>query len=212
LTDPSPCVKKEAGEKFSDVLKTQWVKSAIIVGLIFLAIGLAAIFAFKAVNIGSFQIISDAKAFTKEYGILGVFLATILAGTIVPLGSPALVVAAASLGIHPIPLVIAATVGFTIGMTINYYMAYRLGRPYVARKIGAEKLEEATLLWSRWGWILYVLFGLIPFLPVEFLALICGLLKVSIKTFLVLSFTPRLIVFAVLAYFGEAIGSWIGII
>jgi len=205
-------VKKEAGEKFSDVLKTQWVKSAIIVGLIFLAIGLAAIFAFKAVNIGSFQIISDAKAFTKEYGILGVFLATILAGTIVPLGSPALVVAAASLGIHPIPLVIAATVGFTIGMTINYYMAYRLGRPYVARKIGAEKLEEATLLWSRWGWILYVLFGLIPFLPVEFLALICGLLKVSIKTFLVLSFTPRLIVFAVLAYFGEAIGSWIGII
>ena len=212
MTDPSPCVKKEAGEKFSDVLKTQWVKSAIIVGLIFLAIGLAAIFAFKAVNIGSFQIISDAKAFTKEYGILGVFLATILAGTIVPLGSPALVVAAASLGIHPIPLVIAATVGFTIGMTINYYMAYRLGRPYVARKIGAEKLEEATLLWSRWGWILYVLFGLIPFLPVEFLALICGLLKVSIKTFLVLSFTPRLIVFAVLAYFGEAIGSWIGII
>jgi membrane protein YqaA with SNARE-associated domain len=211
LTKPSPRAEK-AREKFSDILKTSWVKSAIIVGLIFLAIGLAAIFAFKAVNIGSFQIISDAKAFTKEYGILGVFLATILAGTVVPLGSPALVVAAASLGIHPIPLVIAATVGFTIGMTINYYMAYRLGRPYVARKIGAEKLEEATLLWSRWGWILYVFFGLIPFLPVEFLALICGLLKVSIKTFLVLSFTPRLIVFTVLAYFGEAIGSWIGII
>lgn len=211
MTKPSPRAEK-AREKFSDILKTSWVKSAIIVGLIFLAIGLAAIFAFKAVNIGSFQIISDAKAFTKEYGILGVFLATILAGTVVPLGSPALVVAAASLGIHPIPLVIAATVGFTIGMTINYYMAYRLGRPYVARKIGAEKLEEATLLWSRWGWILYVFFGLIPFLPVEFLALICGLLKVSIKTFLVLSFTPRLIVFTVLAYFGEAIGSWIGII
>ena len=211
MTKPSPRAEK-AREKFSDILKTSWVKSAIIVGLIFLAIGLAAIFAFKAVNIGSFQIISDAKAFTKEYGILGVFLTTILAGTVVPLGSPALVVAAASLGIHPIPLVIAATVGFTIGMTINYYMAYRLGRPYVARKIGAEKLEEATLLWSRWGWILYVFFGLIPFLPVEFLALICGLLKVSIKTFLVLSFTPRLIVFTVLAYFGEAIGSWIGII
>ena len=212
MTKPSPRAKKEAREKFSDILKTSWVKSAITVGLIFLTIGLAAIFAFKAVKIGSFQIISDAKAFTKEYGILGVFLATILAGTVVPLGSPALVVAAASLGIHPIPLVIAATVGFTIGMTINYYMAYRLGRPYVARKIGAEKLEEATLLWSRWGWILYVFFGLIPFLPVEFLALICGLLKVSIKTFLVLSFTPRLIVFTVLAYFGEAIGSWIGII
>jgi membrane protein YqaA with SNARE-associated domain len=204
--------EERLGEVFSDLIKTSWVKLTIIVGLIFLALGLAAIFIFKVANIGSFQIISDLKAFARDYGILGVFLATILAGTVVPLGSPALVVAAASLGIHPIPLVVAATTGFTIGMTINYYMAYRLGRPYVARKFGAEKLEEATLLWNYWGWILYVIFGLIPFLPVEFLALICGLLKVSIKTFLVLSFTPRLIVFAVLAYFGEAIGSWIGII
>jgi len=204
--------KRGGKENFSDLVKTSWVKSAIIIGLIFLAIGLAAIFIFKALNIGSFQMISDVKAFARDYGVLGVFLATILAGTIVPLGSPAIVVAAASLGIHPIPLVVAATAGFTIGMTINYYMAYRLGRPYVARKIGAEKLEEVTLLWSRWGWVLYVLFGLIPFLPVEFLALICGLLKASIKTFLILSFTPRLIVFAALTYFGEAIGGWIGII
>ncbi|MEM3579688.1 MAG: VTT domain-containing protein [Candidatus Bathyarchaeia archaeon] len=204
--------EKEAKQNFSDVIKTSWVRSAIIVGLIFLAIGIAAMFIFKAINIGSFQIISDVKAFAKDYGVLGVFLATILAGTVVPLGSPALVVAAASLGIHPLPLVVAATTGFTIGMTINYYLAYRLGRPFVIKKVGAEKLEEATFLWSRWGWILYTLFGLVPFLPVEFLALVCGLLKASIKTFLLLSFTPRLIVFAVLAYFGEAIGGWIGII
>lgn len=205
-------VEKNAKQNFSEVLKTPWVKSAIIVGLIFLAIGVAAIFILKAVNIGSFQIISDVKAFARDYGILGVFFATILAGTVIPLGSPALVVAAASLGIHPIPLVIAATSGFTIGMTINYYLAYRLGRPFVAERLGTEKLEEVTRLWSRWGWILYTMFGLIPFLPVEFLALICGLLKTNIKTFLVLSFTPRLIVFAVLAYFGEAIGGWIGLI
>ncbi|MEM2367603.1 MAG: VTT domain-containing protein [Candidatus Bathyarchaeia archaeon] len=207
-----PNAEKEAKQNFSDVIKTLWVRSAIIVGLIFLAIGIAAIFIFKAINIGSFQIISDVKAFAKDYGVLGVFLATILAGTVVPLGSPALVVAAASLGIHPLPLVVAATTGFTTGMTINYFLAYRLGRPFVIKRLGAEKLEEATFLWSRWGWILYTLFGLIPFLPVEFLALICGLLKASIKTFLLLSFTPRLIVFAVLAYFGEAIGGWIGIV
>lgn len=205
-------VEKEAEQNFSDALNTSWIKSAIIIGLIFLAIGIAAILIFKAVNIGSFQIISDVKAFVKDYGILGIFLATILAGTVIPLGSPALVVAAASLGIHPTPLVIAATAGFTIGMTINYFLACHLGRPFVAKKLGDEKLNEAMLLWNRWGWIIYVLFGLIPFLPVEFLALVCGLLKTSIKTFLVLSFTPRLIIFAILAYFGEAIGGWIGII
>ncbi|MEM3618624.1 MAG: VTT domain-containing protein [Candidatus Bathyarchaeia archaeon] len=203
---------KEAKQNFSDLIKTSWIKLAIIIGLIFLAIGIAAIFIFKAVNIGSFQIISDVKAFARDYGVLGVFFATILAGTVIPLGSPALVVAAASLGIHPLPLVVAATTGFTIGMTINYFLAYRLGRPFVTKRLGAEKLEEITVLWSRWGWILYTLFGLIPFLPVEFLALVCGLLKTNIKTFLFLSFTPRLIIFAVLAYFGEAVGGWIGII
>ncbi|MEM3875095.1 MAG: VTT domain-containing protein [Candidatus Bathyarchaeia archaeon] len=203
---------KEAKRNFLELLKTSWVKSAIIVGLIFLAVGLAAIFIFKALNIGGFQIISDAKAFARDYGVLGVFFATILAGTIIPLGSPALVVAAASLGIHPIPLVVAATTGFTVGMTINYCLAYYLGRTFVIKRLGAEKLEEVTVLWSRWGWALYTLFGLIPFLPVEFLALVCGLLKTNIKTFLFLSFTPRLIVFAVLAYFGEAVGGWIGII
>ncbi|MEM1552127.1 MAG: hypothetical protein QXH03_05630 [Candidatus Bathyarchaeia archaeon] len=154
-----PNAEKEAKQNFSDVIKTLWVRSAIIVGLIFLAIGIAAIFIFKAINIGSFQIISDVKAFAKDYGVLGVFLATILAGTVVPLGSPALVVAAASLGIHPLPLMVAATTGFTIGMTINYFLAYRLGRPFVIKRLGAEKLEEATFLWSRWGWILYTLFG-----------------------------------------------------
>ncbi|MEM2947181.1 MAG: VTT domain-containing protein, partial [Candidatus Bathyarchaeia archaeon] len=190
-----PNAEKEEEQNFSDVIKTSWIKSAIIIGLIFLAIGLATIIIFKAINIGSFQIISDVKAFVKDYGILGVFFATILAGTVIPLGSPALVVAAASLGIHPTPLVIVATAGFTIGMTINYFLAYHLGRPFVAKRLDTEKLEEAIALWNRWGWVLYVAFGLIPFLPVEFLALVCGLLKTSIKTFLVLSFTPRLIIF-----------------
>ena len=197
---------------FSDIFKTSLVKSSIIIGLIFLAVGLIAVYMFKTVNIGNIQIISEVKVFTQEYGIPGIFFATILAGTVVPLGSPALVVAAASLGLHPIPLAIVATTGFTIGMTINYYIACHMGRSYVTRKIGRKKLEDITGLWSRWGWILFVLFGLIPFSPVELLALISGLLKTSLKTFIVLSFTPRFIVFTVLAYFGEAVGDWMGIL
>ncbi|RJS81173.1 hypothetical protein CW707_04155 [Candidatus Bathyarchaeota archaeon] len=147
-----------------------------------------------------------------KYGLLGVFAATILAGTLVPLGSPALVVAAAALGMHKISLVLVATIGFTLGMLINYALAYRLGRPYVIRKVSAERLEETTMLWNKWGWILYTIFGLIPVLPVELLSLLCGLLKTRLDVFLALSFTPRLIVFAVLAYFGEHVGIWIGVL
>ncbi|MGB9683837.1 MAG: YqaA family protein [Candidatus Bathyarchaeales archaeon] len=195
-----------------DILKISWIRSSIILGLILLAIGIAAIFILKIVDTSNMQVFSDAKNFVEGYGLLGIFITTLIAGTIIPLGSPALVVAAASFGINPLLLALVATVGFTIGISINYFLAYRLGRPYIMKKMGVEKMEEATLLWSRWGWILYFLFGVIPFLPVEFLALICGLLKTRIETFLILSFIPRLLVFSILAYFGETVGNWIGLI
>jgi membrane protein YqaA with SNARE-associated domain len=204
-------VSNEKQPSFSDALKTSWIKSSIIWGIIFLTIGLIIIFTLKLLNIGNTPLISNTKAFIENYGLIGIFLATILAGTIIPLGSPALVVAAALFGIDPIQLILIATIGFTIGMSVNYGLAYRLGRPYVTKKMTPKKLEEVTYLWGRWGWILYTIFGLIPFLPVELLAFICGLLKTRLDIFLVLSFTPRLIVFTILAYFGETAGNWMGL-
>jgi len=109
-------------------------------------------------------------------------------------------------------LVIVATAGFTIGMVINYGLAYGLGRPYVLKKVGVEKLEEISAIWSRWGWIIYTIFGLIPVLPVEFISLFCGLIKSRFSIFLILSFVPRLIVFTLLAYFGSQLGMWVGLI
>lgn len=202
----------EKTRKFSDLMKVSWIRSALILGIILTIIGLTIIYLLKYFNVSSSPLFLDAKVLMDKYGLLGVFAATILAGTLVPLGSPALVVAAAALGMHKISLVLVATIGFTLGMLINYALAYRLGRPYVIRKVSAERLEETTMLWNKWGWILYTIFGLIPVLPVELLSLLCGLLKTRLDVFLALSFTPRLIVFAVLAYFGEHVGIWIGVL
>ena len=204
--------QKNKNERFSDLLKTSLVKSSIKLGIISMAVGLAIIFILKILNIGNTQLFFDVEAFVAEYGLIGVFLATILAGTFVPLGSPAFVVAAALFGLHPIPLILVATTGFTIGMSVNYGLAYRLGRPYVMRNVSAEKLDEFMRLWDKWGWVLYTIFGLIPFLPVELLALVCGVLKTRLDIFLVLSFLPRLMVFAIRAYLGETVSSWIGVI
>jgi len=202
--------KGKEKEKFSDLLKTSWVRSALKLGLVFAIIGLVILLILKILNIGSTQLFSDMKAFVAEYGLVGVFLATILAGTLVPLGSPALIVAAAVLGLHPILLIMTSTVAFTIGMMINYGLACRLGRPYLIRKMSKEKVEEIADLWSKWGWILYAIFGFIPVLPVELLSFICGTLKTRLDIFLILSFIPRLVVFTILAYFGEYVGAWMG--
>lgn len=202
---------RNASNGFSDLLKTSWVKSALILGIVFAAISVIIILLVRLFNIGASPLFSNAEAFVAQYGLTGIFFATILAGTVLPLGSPALVTAAALLGAPKFPLVFIAATGFTIGMMINYGLAYGLGRPYVMRKVSAEKLEEVMRLWNRWGWVLYTIFGFIPVLPVELLSLVCGLLRTPLRIFLALSFIPRLVVFATLAFFGEYLGVWIGI-
>ncbi|MCS7135697.1 MAG: VTT domain-containing protein [Aigarchaeota archaeon] len=197
--------------KLSEVLGIPWIRSSLILGGILAAVGITLILVFKLLNLGSSSFIMDIKSLVVEYGLVGIFMATILAGTVVPVGSPALVVAAASFGIHPMILTIVATAGFTVGMVVNYALAYGLGRPFVVKKLGMERLEEISALWNRWGWIIYVLFGIIPVLPVEFLALFCGLIKAQFDRFLILSFIPRLIVFTLLSYFGIQLGQWLEI-
>ncbi|MCL7398692.1 MAG: VTT domain-containing protein [Thaumarchaeota archaeon] len=197
--------------KLSEILNVPWVRSSLILGGMLAAIGVILILIFKFLKLGASPIFVDTKNLVIEYGLAGIFVATILAGTIIPVGSPALVVIAASLGIHPMLLTIVATVGFTVGMVINYVLAYGLGRPFVVKKLGMERLEEISALWSRWGWIIYVIFGIIPVLPVEFLALFCGLIKARFSHFLILSFIPRLVVFTLLSYLGVQLGWWLGI-
>jgi membrane protein YqaA with SNARE-associated domain len=194
----------------SDLLKASWMRSSIKLALIATVAGLIVIWLLKAFNVAGTQLFSDIGVFLANYGLAGIFFVTIAAGTIVPLGSPALVVAASPF-VNPILLILVASVGFTIGMTINYGLAYRLGRPYVQKRMPAEHLEEMTSIWNKWGWIIYTIFGLIPVLPVELLAFICGFLKTRIATFLALSFVPRLIIFAILVYFGQYVGVWLGV-
>jgi membrane protein YqaA with SNARE-associated domain len=195
----------------TDLLKASWVRTSIKIAIIFTTAALIVIWLLKVFNVAATPLFSNLETFFTNYGLLGIFLATILAGTIVPLGSPALVAAAALFGTDPIQLIIVASIGFTLGMTINYGLAYKLGRPYVAKRISPDHLEEITHQWSRWGMAIYVIFGLTPVLPVELLSFICGLLKTRIPTFLLLSFVPRLIVFTVIVYFGQYLGAWIGV-
>jgi membrane protein YqaA with SNARE-associated domain len=193
-----------------ELFKASYVRTSIKLGIILTVAGLVAIWVLKIFNVAATPLFANVGTFFVNYGLAGIFLATILAGTVVPLGSPALV-AVAAFFIEPIPLILIASIGFTIGMTINYALAYELGRPFVTRRMDAEHLEQITRLWSKWGLVIYVIFGLIPVLPVELLSFICGLLKTRVATFLVLSFIPRLIVFALIVYFGRYIGAFIGV-
>lgn len=193
------------------VLRARWIKNSILLGLVVVIICLLGVYAVKILIVEKPGIILGVKGIVTTYGLVGIFLMTILAGTIVPLGSPALVAAAAAFGLPKVPLIIVTAVGFTIGITINYYLAYFLGRPYVTKKVSQDKLDGIMRWWNKWGVGLYVIFGLIPILPVELLSLVCGLLKMRLDHFLSISFGTRLVQFAIFVYFGELVGSWIGL-
>jgi len=199
-------------DDLSDMLNTPWIKYSIILGLFAIVAALLALLLLQRVFTGNAQLALNIKSIVANYGLIGVFFATILAGTVVPLGSPALVAAAVLFGLPKIPIILVATMGFTIGITINYGLGYYLGRPYVAKKVAADKLADVIAWWNKWGLGLYLLFGLIPVLPVELLSLVCGILKTRLDYFLAISFSTRLIVFAVFAYFGELASNWIGLI
>lgn len=193
-----------------DLLKASYVRTSIKIGILLTIAGLIVIWLLKVFNVAATPLFANLQNFFINYGLAGIFLATILAGTIVPLGSPALV-AVAAFFIDPIPLILVASIGFTLGMTINYALAYKLGRPFVAKRVEPEHLNQITRAWSKWGLVIYVIFGLTPVLPVELLSFISGLLKTRVATFLLLSFIPRLIVFTLIVYFGQYIGAWIGV-
>ncbi len=187
------------------------MRSSIKLALIAMVAGLIIIWLLKIFNVAATPMLSNIGVFFATYGLPGIFLVTIAAGTIVPLGSPALVVAAAPF-VNSVLLILVATTGFTIGMAVNYVLAYRLGRPYLQRRVSVEHLEEITLVWNKWGWLLYTIFGLIPVFPVELLAFACGFLKTSIPVFLALTFIPRFITFALLVYLGQYMGIWLGLL
>jgi len=195
--------------RFRDLLKASWVKTSIKLGIILTAAAVITIWLLKIFNVAATPLFSNMETFVLNYGLPGIFLATILAGTIIPLGSPALVAAAALFGVDPIQLILVASTGFTLGMTINYALAYKLGSPYVAKKLPPDHLEDMNRAWNKYGIALYIIFGLTPVLPVELLSFICGLLKTNLAKFLLISFIPRLIVFTLIVFFGKYLGTWL---
>jgi membrane protein YqaA with SNARE-associated domain len=203
--------KKVENYRFKDLLKTSWMRSAILLAIIATIAGIVIILLFHLFDLSNSQFLTNIEEMFLSYGLLGIFIATIIAGTIIPLGSPALVAAAALFGVNPIALIFVSTSGFTLGMIINYFLAYKLGRPYIEKKMNKTDLKEMTFVWKKWGWIIYVIFGAIPVLPVELLSFICGFLKTKLITFTILSFLPRFFVFSLLVYFGQSAGIWLGI-
>ena len=88
-----------------------------------------------------------------EWGLPGLFISALLAGSIVPFSSELVLVALVKLGLPPIACLISATLGNTVGGMTCYYMG-RLGKSRQNGEIPARKrsIDGLLHLSSRhWG-------------------------------------------------------------
>lgn len=123
-----------------------------------------------------------------QYGYVGMFLASLLAGSVFPFSSEAVMAGLLAAGLNPWPLVMYGTIGNVMGSLFNYFIG-TLGRLDWIEKylhVKPDKLDRAQRLMSQYGaWI-----GFFAFLPIigSAIAIVLGLVRANIWVTLV-SFT-----------------------
>jgi membrane protein YqaA with SNARE-associated domain len=108
----------------------------------------------------------------------GLFLASLLAATLFPLGSEAMVAAMAAKGFAPLAILVTATLGNTLGAWVNYLIGLFGDRFILSRwvRFDPKRRDRAEGLIRRWGSPLLVL----AWLPVigDPLTLVAGVVRI----------------------------------
>ena len=117
--------------------------------------------------------------FLIDWGYVGIFLSALIAGTVVPFSSEAVLVALISMGLNPIGCVLAATAGNMIGGMTCYWLGSLGNMLWIEKYFGVnkEKLERAErFVKGRGAWMAFFMF--IPFLG-EAIGVVLGLMHAN---------------------------------
>lgn len=131
--------------------------------------------------------------FLVEHALLGLFILSFLAATLVPLGSEWLLVLLVQQGDHsPSTIVAIATVGNYLGSCTNYFIGL-YGSDFLINKvlrISQGQLIRAKKFYGRYGiWSLF--FSWLPLIG-DPLCLLGGLFKIKLSIFSLLVFCGKM--------------------
>ncbi|WP_125152902.1 TVP38/TMEM64 family protein [Clostridium rectalis] len=103
---------------------------------------------------------------------------------------------------------IISLLGITMGSIIIFLVTHRYGKPFVEKVISGKKLKHFRKI-LKLGSINYIVFllYLIPGIPKDALAYICGVSNISFRNFVIYSTVGRLPGIFISAYFGAKIDS-----
>mgnify|MGYP004715332189 CR=1 FL=1 len=136
--------------------------------------------------------------FLIDWGYWGLFLSALIAGSVLPFSSEAVMVVLAGMGLDPVGCVVAAALGNTLGGMTCYYMG-RLGKTdWIEKyfKVKKEKIDKMQRFLQGKG-ALMAFFAFLPFVG-EAIAIALGFMRSNVMLTSLSMFTGKLIRYIVM--------------
>ncbi|HSR01196.1 MAG TPA: YqaA family protein [Methylophilaceae bacterium] len=140
-------------------------------------------------------------AFLTELGYIGLFIASFLAATILPISSELVLGALLVNGLPMVSLIVIATVGNVLGSLLNYSLGYWASLGVVKKwlKLSEVQFLKAERRFKKYG-ILSLLFAWVPIIG-DPITLVAGILRIPMIWFVILVTIGKLMRYMVISYF-----------
>jgi membrane protein YqaA with SNARE-associated domain len=148
----------------------------------------------------------------EQYGLCGLFLASFISSTILPLSTEALLLLAIGLKMQIIESIGTVVLASTLGGLTTYGLG-RVGNIVLRKKIRVTKLEIYKKIVTRSGAPVIFMAAFTP-LPYEFFALAAGILRMNPLVFVASTASGRALRFTIIGVFTKKgfelvrIGKW----
>lgn len=156
------------------------------------------------------DVIAWLVAMVVHYGIVGLFVSSLIGSTIfVPFSVEAVLPFLIGLKLDIYQILIAASLGATIGTCVNYGIGF-FATELVEKRVGKANLKKAKDMMEKYSWpgLFLILAAPIPLpIPVDPLTVLPGLAKMDFREFVVVVFFAKLAKYAFfVAVFAGVIG------
>lgn len=135
-----------------------------------------------------------------EFGYVGLFFASFLAATILPLSSEVILSFLLLNNFDPIILVSVATFGNVLGSFVNYSMGLWGSIFFIGKvlKISEDEFVKAKQRFQKYG-VFSLFFAWVPVIG-DPLTVVAGVLKINILTFFIMVTSGKLIRYVIISY------------
>ncbi|MGC8812204.1 MAG: YqaA family protein [Candidatus Aenigmatarchaeota archaeon] len=152
------------------------------------------------------SLLEIVKTFIVSSGDLGIFFGNFLASSIIPIPSEAVLFAQGAVGLEIVKITVLGATGSTLGSLVCYYTG-RYGRNFLEKYgkyffVSPEKLKFSEKWFKKWGSYTVLISRIFPVIPFKIFSIASGVLKMNLKTYLLLTLIGSFPRCFLLAYFG----------